>query len=64
MNGHAPATQSGRLVPDEAYLALAGASTELIRSVVRTGQTDALPGLEETIVSLHLALLAARPWTA
>ena len=51
-------------VPGEAYLALAGASAELVRSVVRTGQTDALPGLEETIVSLHLALLAARPWTA
>jgi AcrR family transcriptional regulator len=51
-------------VPCEAYLALAGASTELVRSLVSTGQTDALPGLEETIVSLHLAVLAARPWTA
>jgi len=51
-------------VPGEAYLALAGASTELVRSMVRTGQTDALPSLEETIVSLHLAVLAARPWTA
>ena len=47
-----------------AYLALSGASTELVRSVVRAGQTDALPGLEETILSLHLAVLAARPWTA
>ena len=51
-------------VPGEAYFALAGAGDELIRSVVRAGQTDALPGLEETIVSLHLAVLAARPWTA
>jgi AcrR family transcriptional regulator len=50
-------------VPGEAYLALAGASTELVRSIVRAGQTDALPGLEETIVALHLAVLAARPWT-
>jgi AcrR family transcriptional regulator len=49
-------------VPAEAYFALAGASGELIRSVVRAGQTDALAGLEETIVSLHLAVLAARPW--
>jgi AcrR family transcriptional regulator len=51
-------------VPGEAYLALSGASSELVRSIVRTGQTDALPRLEETIVSLHLAVLAARPWTA
>jgi phytoene/squalene synthetase len=51
-------------VPGEAYLALAGAAAELVRSIVRTGRTDALPGLEETIVSLHLAVLAARPWAA
>jgi AcrR family transcriptional regulator len=49
-------------VPPEAYLALAGATTELVRSRVRAGRTDALPELEETLVSLHLALLAARPW--
>jgi AcrR family transcriptional regulator len=51
-------------VPAEAYLALAGATDELVRSMVRAGQTDALPELEETIVSLHLAVLAARPWPA
>lgn len=51
-------------VPGEAYLALAGATAELVRSIVRSGQTDALPGLAETIVSLHLAVLAGRPWTA
>src|SRR5580692_11220530 len=50
------------LVPAEAYLALAGATAELVRSMVRAGRTDALPELEETLVSLHLALLAARPW--
>ena len=49
-------------VPPEAYLALAGATTELVRSRVRAGRTDALPELEETLVALHLALLAARPW--
>jgi len=49
-------------VPSEAYLALAGAAAELVRSMVRAGWTDALPKLEETLVSLHLAILAARPW--
>ena len=51
-------------VPPEAYLALAGATDELARSTVRAGRTDALPELEETLVSLHLAVLAARPWPA
>jgi len=49
-------------VPPEAYLALAGATAELVRSTVRSGRTDALPELEETLISLHLAVLAARPW--
>jgi hypothetical protein len=51
-------------VSGEAHLALSGATAELVRSIVRTGQTDTLPGLEETIVSLHLAVLAAHPRTA
>ncbi len=49
-------------VPPEAYLALAGATHELVRSMVRAGQTDALPDLEETLVSFHLAVLTGRPW--
>lgn len=49
-------------VPAEVYLALAGAGFELIRSIVRAGRTDTLPELEDTLVSLHLAVLAARPW--
>jgi AcrR family transcriptional regulator len=49
-------------VPSAAYLALAGATDELVRSMVRAGRTDALPELEETLVSLHLAVLAGRPW--
>jgi len=49
-------------VPSEAYLALAGAAAELVRSMVRAGWTDALPKLEETLMSLHLAILAGRPW--
>ena len=51
-------------VPDEAYLALAGATLELVRSTVRADQSGALPDLTETLVSLHLAVLAARPWPA
>jgi AcrR family transcriptional regulator len=51
-------------VPSEAYLALVGATTELVRSMVRAGRTDALPELEQTLVSLHLAVLASRPWPA
>jgi AcrR family transcriptional regulator len=49
-------------VPSEAYLALAGATFELVRSMVRAGWTDDLPKLEETLMALHLAVLAARPW--
>lgn len=50
-------------VPDEAYQALAGAVAELVRSRVSDGQTAALPELEDTLVALHLAVLAGRPWT-
>jgi AcrR family transcriptional regulator len=49
-------------VPEEAYLALSGGTAELVRSEVRSGQTHALGKLEDTLVSLHLAVLAARPW--
>jgi AcrR family transcriptional regulator len=51
-------------VPDEAYLALAAAASKLARTAVRGGETDELPKLEDTLVSLHLAVLAARPWAA
>ena len=51
-------------VPGDAYQALSGASHELIRSIVRAEQTEALPDLEETLMSLHMAVLAARSWTA
>lgn len=49
-------------VPDEAYQALAGATAELVRSWVSADKTEALPELEDTLVALHLAVLAARPW--
>jgi AcrR family transcriptional regulator len=51
-------------VPDEAYQALAGATAELVRSWVSADKTGALPELEDTLVALHLAVLAARPWAA
>ena len=50
------------MVPADAYLALAGAAAELVRSLVRAERTKELPHLEDTLVSLHLAVLAARPW--
>ena len=51
-------------VPDEAYQALSGATDELVRSWVSADKTEALPELEDTLVALHLAVMAARPWTS
>lgn len=51
-------------VPYEAYFALAGATTELIRAEVRQGRIETMASLEDTLVCLHLAVLAARPWIA
>jgi AcrR family transcriptional regulator len=50
-------------VPYQAYYALAGATTELVRAEVRTGTMSAIRGLEDTLVALHLAVLAGRAWT-
>jgi AcrR family transcriptional regulator len=50
-------------VPDEAYQALVGATGELVRSWVSADKSEALPELEDTLVALHLAVMAARPWT-
>ena len=52
------------VLPDEAYLALAGATVELVRSLVYTDRTDALPDLEDTVVALHLTVMTGRPWPA
>ena len=49
-------------VPDEAYLALVGGTTELVRSAIRGGHPGALRNLEDTLIALHLAVLAGRPW--
>jgi AcrR family transcriptional regulator len=51
------------VVPYAAYYALAGATTELVRSEVRRGAIDASDGLKDTLVALHLAVLAGKPWT-
>ena len=51
------------VVPYQAYYALAGATTELVRAEVRRGPIDAANGLKDTLVALHLAVLAGRPWT-
>jgi len=51
-------------VPPEAYLALAAGVEELVRSMIRAGRTEALLRLEETLLALHLTVLAARPWPA
>ena len=49
-------------VPEPAYRAVVGATTELVRSMVHTGRTAQLPELEDTLVAVHLAVLAGRAW--
>jgi AcrR family transcriptional regulator len=49
-------------VPYDAYLGLAGATTELVSVRVRHGNTADLPQLEDTLVALHLAVLAGQVW--
>jgi AcrR family transcriptional regulator len=50
-------------VPYQAYYALACATTEIARTEVRRGGFD--PGeVTDILLALHLAVLAARPWTA
>lgn len=50
-------------VPYQAYYALAGATTELVRTEIRRGPLAAGSSLADTLTALHLAVLAARPWT-
>jgi AcrR family transcriptional regulator len=49
-------------VPYDAYLGLSGATTELVSVRVRHGRTAELPELEDTLVALHMAVLAGRAW--
>lgn len=52
------------VVPYQAYYALAAATAELVRAQVRHGHIDTMPDLEDTVVALHLAVLAGRPMDA
>lgn len=52
------------VVPEEAYYALSGATAELVRAKVSQGRSDTVTELEDTIVALHLAVLAGQPWPA
>jgi AcrR family transcriptional regulator len=49
-------------LPDDAYLALAGATFELVKARVRAGQLGEVPELEDTMVALHLAVMAGQAW--
>ena len=51
-------------LPYDAYLALAGATAELVRGRVRAGQISTVPALEDTLVALHLAVMTGQPWPA
>lgn len=50
-------------VPRAAYFALAGATTELVRAEVRGDRIESITGLADTLVALHLAVLAGKPWS-
>jgi AcrR family transcriptional regulator len=50
------------VVPWEAYYALAGATAELVRGKVSLDQVESVTALEDTLVALHMAVLACRPW--
>ena len=51
-------------LPYDAYLGLSGATAELVKARVRAGRASAVPDLEDTIVALHLAVMAAQSWPA
>jgi AcrR family transcriptional regulator len=51
-------------LPDDAYLGLAGATAELVKARVRAGDTGAVRELEDTMVALHLAVMAGQTWPA
>lgn len=51
-------------VPPDAYLAVAGATAELVRSYVRADRAKELGDLTDTLMNLHLAVFAGRPWGA
>jgi AcrR family transcriptional regulator len=50
-------------VPDEAFVAAVGATTELVRAAVHDGHPP-LSELEDVLVGLHLAILAGKSWAS
>jgi AcrR family transcriptional regulator len=52
------------VLPAEAYLGLAGATAELVKTRVRADEIAAVPELEDTMVALHLAVMAGQRWPA
>ncbi|HEX4723604.1 MAG TPA: TetR/AcrR family transcriptional regulator [Pseudonocardiaceae bacterium] len=50
------------VVPFDAYLAIAGATVELVSVRVRRGRPDQLAELEDTFVALYLAILGGQAW--
>jgi AcrR family transcriptional regulator len=50
------------VVPEEAYYALSGATAELVRAKVSQGASETVADLLDTLVALHLAVLAGQPW--
>jgi AcrR family transcriptional regulator len=52
------------VLPYDAYLALAGATAELVKARVRAGASAQVPELEDTMVALHLAVMAGQSWPA
>ena len=51
-------------LPDDAYLGLAGATAELVKAKVRADVTGQVPELEDTVVALHLVVMAGQTWPA
>ncbi|WP_163509308.1 TetR/AcrR family transcriptional regulator [Fodinicola acaciae] len=49
-------------VPEDAYAAAVGATTELVRAAVHGGRFDRIREMEDSLVALHLALLGGKPW--
>jgi AcrR family transcriptional regulator len=51
-------------VPDRVFVALTGATEELVREQVWGGRIDRLPELEDVLVAMHLRLLTDAAWPA
>jgi AcrR family transcriptional regulator len=51
----------GATLPDDIYIALAGAVEQLVAARVASERVDALPELEDTLMQLHDALLGRSP---